>query len=183
MQAGRPDKHLYMEGEVSGQGTVASSHQTSSAHGVTLSCDRSDIVKDYFRYFVCIIFSSIPSLLQMELQQAVWYHVALSWCNNLNGSCLFAAGLPTDSWQPKLPNFIYSSNTTSWRLMRRANNNNNMVHNIIRSKEARRARKQNIDNPKQHHIPHSWFFAKGMHPTNSTNCFYWLTRLTAIFYH
>ena len=26
--------------------------------------------------------------------------------------------------QPKLPNFLYSSNTTSWRLMRRANNNN-----------------------------------------------------------
>ena len=26
--------------------------------------------------------------------------------------------------QPKLPNFFYSSNTTSWRLMRRANNNN-----------------------------------------------------------
>ena len=25
--------------------------------------------------------------------------------------------------QPKLPNFLYSSNTTSWRLMRRANNN------------------------------------------------------------
>ena len=27
----------------------------------------------------------------------------------------------------KLPNFIYSSNTTSWRLMRRANNNNNIA--------------------------------------------------------
>ena len=27
--------------------------------------------------------------------------------------------------QPKLPNFIYSSNVKSWRLMRRANNNNN----------------------------------------------------------
>ena len=27
--------------------------------------------------------------------------------------------------QPKLPTFLYSSNTTSWRLMRRANNNNN----------------------------------------------------------
>ena len=26
--------------------------------------------------------------------------------------------------QPKLPNFLYSSNTPSWRLMRRANNNN-----------------------------------------------------------
>ena len=26
--------------------------------------------------------------------------------------------------QPKLPSFLYSSNTTSWRLMRRANNNN-----------------------------------------------------------
>ena len=27
--------------------------------------------------------------------------------------------------QPKLPSFLYSSNTTSWRLMRRASNNNN----------------------------------------------------------
>ena len=29
--------------------------------------------------------------------------------------------------QPKLPNFLYSSNTISWRLMRRANNNSNMI--------------------------------------------------------
>ena len=29
--------------------------------------------------------------------------------------------------QPKLPNFLYSSNTTSWRLMGRANNNDNNV--------------------------------------------------------
>ena len=28
---------------------------------------------------------------------------------------------------PKLPNFLYSSNTTSWRLMRRANSNNNLL--------------------------------------------------------
>ena len=28
--------------------------------------------------------------------------------------------------QPKLPNFLYSSNTTSWRLMRRVNNNNKL---------------------------------------------------------
>ena len=39
-----------------------------------------------------------------------------------NGSCLFAA---RHCRQPKLPSFLYSSNTTSWRLMRRANNNNN----------------------------------------------------------
>ena len=31
------------------------------------------------------------------------------------------------SRQPKLPTFLYSSNTTSWRFMRRANNNNNYI--------------------------------------------------------
>ena len=31
--------------------------------------------------------------------------------------------------QPKLPNFLYSSNATSWRLMRRANNNNLLSKN------------------------------------------------------
>ena len=36
-----------------------------------------------------------------------------------NGSCLFAAGSPTDTVGSQ-----NSSNTTSWRLMRRANNNN-----------------------------------------------------------
>ena len=35
--------------------------------------------------------------------------------------------------QPKLPNFLYSSSTTSWRLMRRANNDNNEVARSIRS--------------------------------------------------
>ena len=38
-----------------------------------------------------------------------------------NGSCLFAAGLPTDI--VGCQNFLYSTSTTSWRLMRRANNN------------------------------------------------------------
>ena len=32
--------------------------------------------------------------------------------------------------QPKLPNFLYSSSTTSWRLMRRASNNNNNLFSI-----------------------------------------------------
>ena len=37
-----------------------------------------------------------------------------------NGSCLFAAGIPADIVGSQ--NFLYSSNTTSWRLMKRANN-------------------------------------------------------------
>ena len=41
-----------------------------------------------------------------------------------NWSCLFAAGSPTDTVGSQ--NFLYSSNTTSWRLMRRANNNSIM---------------------------------------------------------
>ena len=36
-------------------------------------------------------------------------------------------------WQPKLPTFLYSSNTTSWRLMRRANNNNNLSRDVVRT--------------------------------------------------
>ena len=40
------------------------------------------------------------------------------------------------SRQPKHPNFIYSSNTTSWRLMRRANSNNNLCPKMIANKFA-----------------------------------------------
>ena len=32
--------------------------------------------------------------------------------------------------QPKLPSFLYSSNTTSWRLMRRTNNNNSKTWHV-----------------------------------------------------
>ena len=33
--------------------------------------------------------------------------------------------------QAKLPNFLYSLNTTYWRLMRRANNNNNVIITLM----------------------------------------------------
>ena len=38
--------------------------------------------------------------------------------------------------QPKLPNFLYSSNSTSWWLMRQANNNNNNVAQVVQMKAA-----------------------------------------------
>ena len=55
-----------------------------------------------------------------------------------------------------------------------------MMHHGFRSKEARRARKQNIDYAKQHHTPHCWLPAKVMYPASSTKGFYWLTRSTSI---
>ena len=53
-----------------------------------------------------------------------------------------------------------------------------MVRHGFRSKEAWRAKKQNIDYAKQHRSPHCWLPAKLMHPANSTKRFSWLTRLT-----
>ena len=47
--------------------------------------------------------------------------------------------------------------------------------------EARRAKKQNIHYPKQHHTPHCWLPANVMNPANSTMSFSWLTRSTPIF--
>ena len=49
------------------------------------------------------------------------------------------------------------------------------------SKEVRRARKQNIDYARQHHIPHCWLPAKLMYPANSTKRLSWLTRLTPVY--
>ena len=55
-----------------------------------------------------------------------------------------------------------------------------MMHHGFRSKEVRRARKQNIDYTKQHHTPHCWLHAKVMYPANSTKRFSWLTRSNPI---
>ena len=56
--------------------------------------------------------------------------------SNPNGSCLFATGSPTDTVGS--PNFLtFSSNITSWRLMRRANNDNNLHPKKIANKFAR----------------------------------------------
>ena len=52
-----------------------------------------------------------------------------------------------------------------------------MVHHGFRTKEVRRARKQNIDYVK-HHTPHCWLPSKVMSPTNSTKHFSWLTHST-----
>ena len=54
-----------------------------------------------------------------------------------------------------------------------------MVHHGFRSEDVRHARKLNIDYTK-HHTPHCWLPAKVMYPANSTKCFSWLTRSTAI---
>ena len=56
-----------------------------------------------------------------------------------------------------------------------------MVHHCFRSKEVRRARKQNIDYGKQHYTPHCWLPSKVMYPENSTKRFSWLTRSTPFF--
>ena len=48
------------------------------------------------------------------------------------------------------------------------------------SKEARHARKQNIDHAKQHHTPQCWMPSKVMYPVNSTKHFSWLTLSTPI---
>ena len=55
------------------------------------------------------------------------------------------------------------------------------VHHGFRSKEVRRARKQNIDCAKEHHTPHHWLPAKVTYPANSSNRLSWLTRSTPIF--
>ena len=56
-----------------------------------------------------------------------------------------------------------------------------MVLQGFRSKEARRARKQNIDYAKQHHTPHCWLPAMVLYPAMSTKRFSWLTHSTPIF--
>ena len=55
-----------------------------------------------------------------------------------------------------------------------------MVHHGVRSKEMRRAKKQNVDYPK-HHTPHGWLPAMVMYPTNSSKRCSWLTLSTQIF--
>ena len=47
-------------------------------------------------------------------------------------------------------------------------NNHYYYYYGIRSKEVRRASKQNIDYTKQHHTPRCWLPAKMMYPANST---------------
>ena len=56
-----------------------------------------------------------------------------------------------------------------------------VVHHGFRSKEVKRARKQNIDYGKQDNTPHCWLPAEVMYPTNSTKRCSWLIRSSPIF--
>ena len=47
--------------------------------------------------------------------------------------------------QPKLPNYLYSSNITSWRLIRQANNNNKLEEALIPRIEIRHQEDQFIE--------------------------------------
>ena len=71
-----------------------------------------------------------------------------------------------------------SEGTTAGRMV---STRSTMMLHCFRNKKARRAINQDIDYPKQCHIPHCWLSAKVMYPANSTKSFSWLTRSTPIF--
>ena len=71
-----------------------------------------------------------------------------------------------------------SEGTTAGRVV---SHRSTTEHHGFRSKEARCARKQNIDYAKQLNTPHCWLPNKVMYPANLTRSFSWLTRSTPIY--
>ena len=102
----------------------------------------------------------IPTLLLMALRkppQTLWYHLVLSWrtmVSEVNWRGVQESKNIDYAKQHHTPHCRQQSNTTSWRLMRRANNISNTHH--------------------------CWLPAKVMHPANSTKRFSWLTHSTSI---